>query len=106
VKNKRLDILLKSPIYKNLNPTTEANIIRAFYLKKKEQIQFSSNTKKYLIDKIGQLKDNGFNPIDILEETITKYPKYQNLLNKNDLDKMINDLYSANQFDNQIYIDI
>ncbi|WP_175418901.1 hypothetical protein [Aureibaculum algae] len=104
IDNKKLDILLKSPIYKNLNPTTEANILRAFYLKKKEQIQFSTNTKKYLIDKIGQLKDNGFDPIEILEETKSKYPKYQNQLNKNEISKMISELYSANEFDNQFYL--
>lgn len=106
VGNKKLDILLKSSIYKNLNPTTEANILRAFYLKKREKIQFSTNTKKYLIDKIGQLKDNGFEPINVLEETKAKYKKYQNHLKKEDISKMIGDLYLANEFDNQLYIEL
>lgn len=104
LENKKLDILLKSPIYKNLNPTTEANIIRAFYLKKIDKIQFSTNTKKYLIDKIGQLRDNGFNPIEALKKTQLKYPKYQSFMNKHDLEMMIKDLYSTNEFDNQFYI--
>ncbi len=104
IDNRTLDILQKSPIYKNLNPTTEANILRAFYLKQIDQIQFSTNTKKYLIDKIGQLRDNGYNPIDVLKHTQIKYPKYQNCLNEKILETMIKDLYSANDFDNQLYI--
>jgi hypothetical protein len=102
--NRKLDILLKSPIYKNLNPTIEANILRAFYLKKTQNIQFSSNTKKYLIDKIGQMKDNGFEPLKALEKTKQNYDKYQSSLNNTDILFFINELYSANNFDNQIYI--
>lgn len=104
--NKKLDILLKSPVYKNLNPTTEANILRAFYLKKTQKIEFSSTTKKYLIKKIGQFKDNGFEPLEILESVKAKYPKYQNFLSNNDITVFINELYLANQFDNQIYLDL
>ncbi|MEQ8910169.1 MAG: hypothetical protein RIC95_13310 [Vicingaceae bacterium] len=106
LENKKLDILLKSPIYKNLNPTTEANILRAFYLKKKDKIEFSTNTKKYLIDKIGQLRDNGFNPIIALKKTQLKYPKYQNHLNDSDIEMLIMDLYTTNEFDNQFYINL
>ena len=104
VENSKLDILLKSPIYKNLNSTTEANILRAFYLKKIDNIQYTRNTKKYLIDKIGKLRDNGFEPIKALEKTQLKYPKYQKILDKKDLETMIKDLYSSNEFDNQFYI--
>lgn len=104
LENKKLEILLKSPIYKNLNPTIEANILRAFYLKKIDKIQFSTNTKKYLIDKIGQMRDNGYNPLETLKNTQLKYPKYQNLLNEKDLETMIKELYSTNDFDNQFYI--
>tara|TARA_Y100000034_G_C6895883_1_gene412990 strand:- start:185 stop:955 length:771 start_codon:yes stop_codon:yes gene_type:complete len=104
VENSKLDILLKSPIYKNLNPTTEANILRAFYLKKVDNIQFTRNTKKYLIDKVGKLRDNGFDPIKALEQTQLKYPKYQKILDKDDVETMIKDLYSSNEFDNQFYI--
>lgn len=105
LENKKLDILLKSSIYKNLNPTAEANILRAFYLKKTQNIQFSSNTKKYLIKKIGQIKDNGLNPIRVLLNTKEKYSKYQNSLNEIEIENLIDELYSANQFDNQIYLD-
>ncbi|MFA0965005.1 hypothetical protein AB9P05_24565 [Roseivirga sp. BDSF3-8] len=104
LKNNKLDILLKSSVYKNLNPTTEANILRAFYIKKTEDVQFSSNTKKYLIDKIGQLKDKGIEPVKALERTKKKYEKYQNVLSSEDILNMINELYSANRFDNQIHL--
>lgn len=104
LKNGKLDILLKSPIYKILNPTTEANILRAFYLKKTQNIQFSSETKKYLIKKIGQMKDNSFDPIDMLEKTKKNYTKYQSSLGEKDIEIFINELYSPNQFDNQIYL--
>lgn len=105
LQNKKLDILLKSPIYKNLNPTTGANILRAFYLKKTQKIEFSSSTKKYLIDKIGQMKDNGLEPVKELENTKKKYAKYQYSLDEKDIVLFMNELYSANQFDNQIYLD-
>ena len=104
-KYNKLEILLKSPIYKNLNPTTEANILRAFYLKKKHDTQFSSDTKKYLINNIGIMKDKGFDPIEILEETMKKYLKYQKEISKKDIEIFIKELYSADQFDNQIYFE-
>lgn len=104
-KYKKLEILLKSPLYKNLNPTTEANILRAFYLKQLHSIEFSSSTKKYLIDKIGQMKDKGLVPIQILENTKKKYLKYQNEISKEDIEILIKELYSPNQFDNQIYFE-
>ena len=104
LKQKKLEILLKSTPYKNLNPTSEANILRAFYLKKKDQIQFSKDTKKYLLYKIIQFKDKGFAPVDVLEVTKKKYPKYQNHIHKEDILKMISELNLPNKFDKQIYI--
>ena len=104
LQQKKLEILLKSPPYKNLNPTSEANILRAFYLKKKHQIQFSKDTKKYLLYKIIQFKDKGFAPVDVLEVTKKKYPKYQNHIHKEDILKMISELNLPNKFDKQFYI--
>ncbi|MGI9526907.1 MAG: hypothetical protein ACR2MS_07350 [Weeksellaceae bacterium] len=105
VKNKKLDILLKSPIYKNLNPTTEANILRAFYLKQKDNIQFSNNTKNYLIDKIGQFRDNQLDPIEILREKQLQYPKYLSL-SASDLKTMIEHLYEGNEINDQLYLNL
>jgi hypothetical protein len=105
VENK-LEILQKSPIYKNLNPTTEANILRAFYLKKIYGIEFSANTKRYLIDKIGEMSDNELSPLLQLELTKGKYKKYELSLSKSEIESSILELYKSNDFDNQIYLEL
>ncbi len=106
VADKKLEILQKSPIYKNLNPTTEANILRAFYLKKIYGINFSSNTKIYLINKIGEIIDNELSPVAQLELTKSKYPKYQSSLSVNEIESSIKELYVSNDFDKQIYLEL
>ena len=103
---KKLEILQKSPIYKNLNPTTEANILRAFYLKKVYGIEFSANTKRYLIDKIGEMRDNDLSPLSTLESTKSKYKKYQSSLSTNEIESSILELYESNDFDKQIYLNL
>ena len=105
-KNKKLEILQKSPIYKNLNPTVEANILRAFYLKTTQGINFSLDTQKYLIDKIGQLKDDQKEPISVLEKTKSKYPKYQQDLPQKVIQNLIDDLYNGKSSDNQLFLKI
>lgn len=106
VREKKLDILQKSPIYKNLNPTTEANILRAFYLKKIHQIEFSANTKKYLIGKIGEISDKKQSPLTQLEITKSKYLKYKNSLSSEDIESSITELYKSNDFDKQMYLEL
>tara|TARA_R110000744_G_scaffold163543_2_gene280523 strand:+ start:28 stop:798 length:771 start_codon:yes stop_codon:yes gene_type:complete len=101
----KLEILQKSPLYKNLNPTKEANILRAFYLKKMHQIEFSSNTKRYLIDKIGEISDNEINPISKLEMTKSKYRKYESCLSSTEIEKLIKELYTGSGFDRQTYFE-
>lgn len=106
VLEKKLEILQKSPVYKNLNPTTEANILRAFHLKKLHQIEFSSNTKKYLIDKIGEISDKDINPISKLEITKLNYKKYDDSLNSKEIEENIKGLYESNDFDGQVYLEL
>ncbi|RXG29911.1 Poly A polymerase head domain-containing protein [Leeuwenhoekiella marinoflava DSM 3653] len=101
---KKLEILQKSPLYKILNPTTEANILRAFYLKKIYHIDFSSNTKKYLIDKIGEITDKRLNPLLQLELTKASYKKYTSSLSESEIESSILELYKENNFDKQIYL--
>jgi hypothetical protein len=103
---KKLEILQKSPLYKNLNPTTEANILRAFYLKKIYGIEFSANTKRYLIDKIGEMSDNELNPLSQLEFTKAKYKKYESSLSEKEIESSILELYNGNDFDKQIYLEL
>ncbi len=77
---KTLDILQKSPIYKNLNPTVEANIIRAYYIKQKFNIDFSENLIDYIVKKVSSLSDQYTNGIDRIIEIKTNYPKYNDLI--------------------------
>lgn len=95
----KLDILQKSSKYKNLNPTSNANILRAFYLKKIYKIEYSSNTTKYLINKIGRLIE----PVEELEKTKEKYKKYA-VLSKEEIINAINQLYRKNNIERQLYL--
>ncbi|NOU19291.1 MAG: hypothetical protein HOO91_17170 [Bacteroidales bacterium] len=104
IKNNCLEILQSSPLYKNLNPTTEANILRAFYLRKLYNIDYSSNTKQYLIKKIGNIRDRNKNSINKLLETKLKYPKYDNTLSNDDLYFYINELINSNEINNQFLL--
>lgn len=105
ISEKKLDILYKSPLYKNLNPTKEANILRAFYLKKKYGIKYTLNTKNYLKQIIAEVRDNGLDIVNILEDTMNKYPKYKYFLSREDIVHCIKQLYKGNELDIQNYID-
>lgn len=105
-KDSKLEILQKSPIYKNLNPTTEANILRAFYLRKIHRINYSKNTKNYLFHKIGAIKDQNQNPIEILLITKSKYKKYDITLTKEDISYYVDELIDDNYFSKQTYLDL
>ena len=80
IQTKKLNILQEKSIYKNLNPTTEANILRAFYLKKVYDISYTENTFYYLLNKIGYLEDKYSEGVySRLAEIKLKYPKYNEL---------------------------
>lgn len=74
-----LNILQKSSMYKNLNPTIEANIIRAYYIKQKFNIDFSENLTDYIVKKVLFLSDQYINGIDRIIEIKANYPKYKDL---------------------------
>lgn len=105
ISERTLDILYKSPLYKNLNPTKEANILRAFYLKKKYDIKYTLNTKSYLKQVIAEMRDNGLDVVRTLDNTINKYPKYEHLLFREDIVYYTTQLYKGNELDIQNYID-
>ncbi len=103
LKKKELDILQLRDSYKSKNPTPEANILRAFFLKKTFNIQYSLNTKNYLINKIRNIEDEGLNPIEKLEKVKNKYPKYGAIISKSDLKHLIFD--ALNVENGQMYFD-
>jgi hypothetical protein len=74
-----VDILQRSPKYKNLNPTTEANILRAIFIREKFQSSFSDNLLVYLVKKLGSLKDKYNDEILRLLTIKEKYKKYNEL---------------------------
>jgi len=106
IKNNKLDILQKVPAYKLLNPTTQANILRAFYLKEIFNCEYSSNTKSYLISKIGEIKDSGNDIYETLNNVLKKYPKYKNQLSANSIEQHVKDLFENNDIDNQLKLKI
>lgn len=73
---KKLDILKKRPVYKERNPTVEANILRALFLNKVYNIDYSDNCISYLAKKLMKLNSD----IELAAKKINlvkqKYPKY------------------------------
>lgn len=78
-KNNQLNILQENSIYKNLNPSMEANILRALYIKNKFKSSFNCNTLHYLQNSLGQIQDNYGNVLHRLLEVKEEYPKYNEL---------------------------
>lgn len=100
-----LDILQDKSLYKNLNPTLEANILRAFYIQKRTGASFSENTKEYLLRKIGQLNDNYSSGIERLIEVKRNYPKYDQTLKDVDVVIFVNEIVKGVVSRNQLFFD-
>lgn len=79
INKNQLNILQENPIYKNLNPSLEANILRAFYIKQTFNSSFSENTLYYLHRKLGHIRDKYGDIVQRLNEIKNKYPKYNDL---------------------------
>jgi hypothetical protein len=99
-----LDILQKKPVYKNLNPTVEANIIRAVYLKFKYNISYTNNTLKYIIDKLLSLKYRYKDERLRLLEIKQKYSKYDDLENEVFL-IMLDGIRKSTPLSNQLHLE-
>lgn len=93
LETKKLDILQERTIYKHLNPSIEANILRAFYIKHVYDIGYTSNTQSYLNSKLGHLWDKYGDPIDRLMKIKEGYLKY-NILDKEMIQYYIKELKS------------
>jgi hypothetical protein len=87
VENKRLDILRKSGKYKYQNPTREGNILRAYFLYKKYNIELSEDTKAYILNELENIKSLNFK--DGLESVLKKSQdyigKYKGLISEDEL---------------------
>lgn len=101
-----LDILQEKVLYKKLNPTVEANILRAFYIQKLTGVKFSENTKEYLLKKIGQLNDHYDSSVSRLLTIKKKYPKYDNYLKDIDIYILVNEIQKGMINRKQFFLDL
>jgi hypothetical protein len=88
-KNRKLDIIQKSNIYKERNPTTEANILRALYIYLKYGVELSDNCKNYIKYNLGKIEYAHGKALDGLMEYMLKYPKYSEILDENRIDSIL-----------------
>lgn len=79
LEERKLDILQKRSVYKNLNPTVEANILRAILIKKKYEVAFTPHLKEYIYQKMLSLSDIYGNVVDRLMAVRDTYPKYSSV---------------------------
>ncbi len=89
VSSNQLDILMSKPKYRNLNPTKQANILRAFYLKKQFGFDFSESLFIYLKKQIYRLETNGLNATEQLLKVLDRYEKYKTALTSAEIEKLV-----------------
>lgn len=89
VRTNELDIIQKNTNYKLLNPTIEANILRAFYLKSMHNLDFSKNCSRYLASRIYHLRDKHGTELNPLLNVRDKYQKYQEELSEVQLKQFV-----------------
>lgn len=92
VVNKKLDILKKSIIYKERNPTVAANILRALYLNKLHDIGYSDNCMVYIAKKTLKVSSNFNESVKQINLVKTKYPKYSNVLSDEEVFQELSNL--------------
>lgn len=93
-KSNTLEIIQRSDTYKRRNPTAEANVLRALYIFLKYDSKLSENCNSYIKDNFARIEANHGSVLNRLMEYITRYPKYNKLLNRNKLDFIV-DSYIA-----------
>lgn len=99
-----LNILQRRSVYKNLNPTLEANIIRAVYIKKQCEVDLADHLKEYIYKKMLHLNDIYGNAVDRLMKIKAAYPKYDSI-DRDDFVNIFEELgesFSPSLFDFQI----
>lgn len=103
IETNTLDILRKNSNYKSKNPTIEANILRAFYLRYKYQLKLSTTCNAYIVYRIGYLDAHYGSAIERLFEFRHKYAKYFDILDYQKIDESID--YCKINSDGQIWLD-
>lgn len=98
--NQTLDIVRKNTYYKKNNPTTEANIIRCFYLSKRYDLRFSDQLNFYILDHIKAYDLIYGNYEKRLLQYYKKYSKYAEFLSMNDCINIVNQLRNNSKNDN------
>lgn len=103
--SKTLDILQKSSCYKNLNPTVEANIIRAFYIKENLDIKFSENLTDYIVKKVESLSDRYSDGLNRIISIKAMYPKYQGFADDVLIDSIIHTMEYRKKISDNLFLD-
>jgi len=101
--DRELDILQKKSTYKSLNPTSEANIIRAIYLKYKYDIQFTDNTALYIIERLSFLRYKYLDECQRLLDIKQSYSKYDDLKDEVFL-ALLDEVRKPNRYCSQLYL--
>ena len=104
--NGELDILQKTNRYKNLNPTPEANIVRAFYIREKYNIKFSNNLIKYIVSKTVALTDKYDDGLSKIFDIKKDYKKYQDMDNAKLLKDIISLVRENQKITNRLFLDM
>lgn len=97
VNKKELDILRKGIEYKKLNPTIEANILKAFYIKNIYGFSFSESCLDYIISRLLFLQDNYESIFSRLLTVKKQYPKYDKSLTDDIIVTYVNELLANNK---------
>ncbi len=103
VKKKELDIIYKGIEYQKANPTVEANILRAFYIKNSFDFTYSETCLNYLVQRLWSIYDKDESIISSILKVKQQYPKYDEVLTDNLVKENINELMEKNKtplFDN------
>jgi len=104
LESNKLNILQESPPYKLKNPSIEANILRAIYLRELFNCELTENTSHYLSKRIGYLEDNYKNAIERLLSIKEAYPKYH-FIEKHHISRFIKYLNTDFNNKNQLTFD-
>lgn len=91
INSNQLDIIMAGIKYKSLNPTKEANILRAFYLKKKFGFDFTEALYIYMKKQLFSM-GAGINSVEKLISVLDKYEKYKTALSTTDIEKFVFDV--------------